>query len=588
MMRCWAAAGLLVVTAASSLHAQTPEGTAFTYQGRLTDGGSPASGAYDLRFTLFDAATAGSPVGSASTLEDVAVNTGLFTVALDFGSVAFDGSARWLGVEARPGASTGAFIAVGPRQRLTPAPSAIHSASVPWTGITGKPAGFADDVDDDSGGDITAVNASTGLTGGALTGDATLSVNFGGTGAAATAARSDHNHTGTYSPTNHNHIGQSWTGATSPGLEIVGTGATGLRAESSSATTGSRGLYGVASSTGVLPTYGVVGEINSRTGAGLRGEAISSLGITAGVLGLSASTLGRGVWGQVTATTGPAHGVVGQTDSSAGRGVWGQNTATSGLAFGVYGETASTTGCGVCATGSATDGPNYGVYGETNSRNGHGVFGIATTTLTGDPIGVEGRTNSVTGIGVKGLATATAGFGIWGESATTTGFAGYFAGRVHVAGMLSKAAGTFKIDHPLDPENKYLYHSFVESPDMKNVYDGVATTDDLGYATVELPDWFEALNRDFRYQLTVVDTEDGDVFVQAKVVKTVADHRFTLRTSAPRVVVSWQVTGIRDDAFARAHRVKVEEDKPDVERGTYLHPVEWGQPAARGVDARPR
>ena len=75
MMRCWAAAGLLVVTAASALHAQTPEGTAFTYQGRLTDGGSPASGAYDLRFTLFDAATAGSPVGSAITNEDVAVNT---------------------------------------------------------------------------------------------------------------------------------------------------------------------------------------------------------------------------------------------------------------------------------------------------------------------------------------------------------------------------------------------------------------------------------------------------------------------------------------------------------------------------------
>jgi hypothetical protein len=587
MKRLWAAV-LPVIFAASALDAQTPQGSAFTYQGRLTDGAAPATGPYDLRFALFDAAAGGSQVGATVTLDDVPVNAGFFTVGLDFGGAAFAGSARWLAVEARPGASTGAYTSIGPRQRLTPAPSAIFSSAAPWTGITGKPPGFADDVDNDSGGDITAVNAGTGLTGGAATGDATLAGTFGGTGAAATVARSDHNHTGTYAPVVHNHFGQSWTGATPTGLELVGTGATGLRAESSSTNVGSRGLYGVASSTGVLATYGVVGEVNSRLGAGVRGEAISSLGLTAGVFGQSASTIGRGVWGLATATTGAAYGVVGQTDSPDGRGVWGQNSATTGLAFGVYGETASTTGCGVCATGSATDGSNYGVYGETNSRDGHGVFGVATTTLTGFPIGVEGRTHSVTGIGVKGITTATAGFGLWGESTGSVGFAGYFAGRVHVAGMLTKAAGTFKIDHPLDPENKYLSHSFVESPDMKNVYDGVVTTDDRGYATIDLPEWFEALNRDFRYQLTVVDPEDGDAFVQAKVVKTVADHHFVVRTSAPLVQVSWQVTGIRQDRFAEAHRVQVEEDKPEGERGTYLNPMEWGQPASRGTFARPR
>ncbi len=63
-------------------------------------------------------------------------------------------------------------------------------------------------------------------------------------------------------------------------------------------------------------------------------------------------------------------------------------------------------------------------------------------------------------------------FGVFGSTASPNGFAGYFQGRVHttgnlsIAGNLSKRGGAFKIDHPLDPENKYLSHSFVESPDM--------------------------------------------------------------------------------------------------------------------------
>ncbi len=84
-----------------------------------------------------------------------------------------------------------------------------------------------------------------------------------------------------------------------------------------------------------------------------------------------------------------------------------------------------------------------------------------------------------------------------------TGRAAYFSGDVYVNGTLGKAGGGFKIDHPLDPANQYLQHSFVESPDMMNVYNGNIRTDANGEATVMLP-LFEALNRDFRYQLTVI------------------------------------------------------------------------------------
>jgi trimeric autotransporter adhesin len=105
------------------------------------------------------------------------------------------------------------------------------------------------------------------------------------------------------------------------------------------------------------------------------------------------------------------------------------------------------------------------------------------------------------------------------------------------------------------------------------------TTDDEGRAVVELPAWFEALNRDFRYQLTVIGR-----FAQAIVEKKIEGNRFTIRTNLGGVEVSWQVTGIRKDAFANANRIPVEEDKPEAERGTYLHPGAFGQPAEKDVE----
>src|SRR5262249_26624368 len=159
------------------------------------------------------------------------------------------------------------------------------------------------------------------------------------------------------------------------------------------------------------------------------------------------------------------------------------------------------------------------------------------------------------------------------------GLAGSFYGDVTVNGNLSKGGGSFKIDHPLDPANKYLYHSFVESPDMMNVYNGNVTTDANGEATVTLPDYFEALNRDFRYQLTVIGQ-----FAQAIVASKVNGNRFSTKTDQPGVEVSWQVTGIRQDAYANKHRIPVEEAKPEGERGYYLHPQVFDQPEEKSLE----
>jgi hypothetical protein len=152
------------------------------------------------------------------------------------------------------------------------------------------------------------------------------------------------------------------------------------------------------------------------------------------------------------------------------------------------------------------------------------------------------------------------------------------AGNLTVAGTLQKGSGSFKIDHPLDPENKYLYHSFVESPDMMNIYNGNVTLDEQGEAEVSLPEWFEALNRDFRYQLTAIGK-----FAPVYVAQEIKENRFMIAGGTRGQKISWQVTGIRKDAFAEHHRIPVEETKSLTERGKYLHPEDFGKPLSNGI-----
>ncbi|HSW54266.1 MAG TPA: hypothetical protein VLH59_04190 [Ignavibacteriaceae bacterium] len=269
----------------------------------------------------------------------------------------------------------------------------------------------------------------------------------------------------------------------------------------------------------------------------------------------------------------------------------------SGIAHAVHGE--------IIGTGTGYD--PIGVYGKSVPADYYGLGGY----FVGGYVGVTGRVlptgNSIyfgliaeavggggTNYAVRGYASGTGfkygarcfaegtgtNYGIYSSvSGGTTNWAGYFSGNVNVTGTLSKGGGSFKIDHPLDPQNKYLYHSFVESPDMMNIYNGNIVTDGSGYATVNLPDWFEALNKEFRYQLTVI----GD-FAQAIIAQEVQGNQFAIRTDKPNVKVSWQVTGIRKDAFAEKNRIPVEELKQGDDAGKYIHPDAFGLPETMGID----
>ena len=263
---------------------------------------------------------------------------------------------------------------------------------------------------------------------------------------------------------------------------------------------------------GESPFYGVYGQSTGSGNIGVLGtpnEGVSGIGEGPdnGVYGHANGTGHAGYFSgkvKVTQTLTADGGLVGTASSGAGV------TGTSGSGTAVY--------------GSSTSG--YAVLGESTNR---GVQGTNTSSLNYGALGTANE--GVAGVG-KGDDE-----GVYGR-AGGTGYAGYFSGKVHVTGTLSKGGGSFRIDHPLDPENRYLQHSFVESPDMMNVYNGNVTTDANGEAVVELPAWFEALNRDFRYQLTVIGA-----FAQAIVAQEIEDNRFAIRTNLANVKVSWQVTG---------------------------------------------
>lgn len=147
------------------------------------------------------------------------------------------------------------------------------------------------------------------------------------------------------------------------------------------------------------------------------------------------------------------------------------------------------------------------------------------------------------------------------------------SGDLAIEGHLSKASGSFKIDHPLDPKNKYLYHSFVESPDMMNIYNGNAVLDVNGEAVIQMPAWFHPLNRDFRYQLTPIGAP-ADLYVATEL----RDGIFKIAGGDEGLKVSWQVTGIRQDKYANEHRLQVEVEKEEENKGSFLHPDVWDHP----------
>lgn len=325
------------------------------------------------------------------------------------------------------------------------------------------------------------------------------------------------------------------------------------------------GISGVTASPG---TYGVYGANNGAagTGAAMRAAGGANHGLVATTAGAGANAV-RATTASTIANAAAIYGEVSSTapgaDSAAVRGV---NNGSGGNGIGVWGSQAGS-GYGVSGTSSL----GTGVRGDSTSY-------IGVNGFSDSYIGVNGFSTSY--IGVYGDSSGS-GIGVYGGSGGT--YAGFFDGPLYGisldAGSASATVKAFRIDHPVDPAGKILMHSCVESNERLTVYAGTVTTDAVGEAIIELPPYFSALNRDLRYQLTVIGS-----FAQAMVKHEVKANRFSIATSEPGTKVCWQVSGVRQDAYAAAHPLVVEAAKTGKDKGKYLNPVEHGQPESKGVD----
>ncbi|MBL8886061.1 MAG: hypothetical protein JNK16_05325 [Phycisphaerales bacterium] len=558
-----------------------PVGTNFPYQGRLTDGGAPANGVYDIQLLMFNAAAAGTQIGSTQTFSNRTVSNGVFTLDVSFGAQ-FDGEERWIEVRVRPGDSVGAYTTITPRTEATATPYAqglklpvtqegtatngllsftntntsntAHVLKLTSVGPSGNSAGITFQpvliLDTNDGNGLASYTSA----------DSAFAAYFSSSGTSGRAISAVNSGTG--------HGISSLLSNTTNGSDAVnaitaGTGRAGYFASllstngdnaveiTSNGNSASQALRVAHSGTGDNALFEITNAAN-------QGEAVE------------AHTIGTGNAGyfEVNNTASGTPALHGTTNGDSGEGVYGFSSGSSGT--GVLGTATGSFSIGVKGSGLSA-----GVRGDCGTTNGSGVYGV-TSSGGGNAAGVRGDASQ--GGAAGGAFYNNQGTALYAQS--TGGTAGFFSGNVTITGSLQvNGAKNFKIDHPLDPANKYLVHASVESPEMKNIYDGVAVIGADGSATVTMPNYFGALNTEYRYQLTCIGAH-APVYV----AEEISQNQFKIAGGKPGMKVSWMVTGVRNDATATSKPMQVEIKKVGDEIGRYLNPEAFGKTLELQID----
>ena len=580
-------AAAAALCAGAMMSAAGPVGTNFPYQGRLTDAGIPANGSYDIQLLLFNSAIGGTQQGVTETFSNVAVSNGVFTVDADFGAQ-FDGEERWIEVRVRPGASVGVYTTIAPRTEATATPYAQglklpvtqegsatnglltftntstsntgHVLKLTSVGPSGNASGISYQpvliVDTNDGNGIASYISNTGAYAGYFStsgdfGTAIVGVNSN-SGSVMRLDASD-------ATNSANAFDVSTNGTGRAAYIRVNNAANGSNALEvlSNGNSDSQAIYSRHSGTGDNALFEITNASNA-------GEAVEAHTIGTGNAGYFA----------VDNADSGSPALYGTTNGASGEGVYGFSSGGSGV--GVYGQATGSFSHGVRGTGLSA-----GVRGDCGTTNGSGVYGV-TSSGGGSAAGVRGDASQAGAAG--GAFYNNQGTGLYAQS--TNGTAGFFSGNVTITGSLQvNGAKNFKIDHPLDPEHKFLVHAAVESPEMKNIYDGVVLIGADGTATVIMPSYFSALNSEFRYQLTCIGAH-APVFVAEEISK----NQFKIAGGKPGMKVSWMVTGVRNDPTATSNPMQVEVQKVRDEVGRYLNPAAYGKSDALQIDpmGRPR
>jgi len=277
------------------------------------------------------------------------------------------------------------------------------------------------------------------------------------------------------------------------------------------------------------------------------------------------------------ANTGPQIAVIGTT-ATGGAGVFGGN-GSAPAGFGVEGQAFGSNGIGVAGASNIFGAVATSIIGTAPiGVIGDSSFGYAAVAASDHSNALVAQTGSSDTNDTAVITNPGGGFPLFAAGQTGSMFLDS-AGNLNVSGAISAGTKDFKIDHPLDPANKYLYHASVESSEMMNIYTGMTVLDLSGSSSVNLPDWFEAVNGDFRYQLTAIGAPAPNLHI----AREISNNQFMIAGGQPGMKVSWQVTGVRHDAYAKAHPLEVSVEKPEAERGYYIHPELYGLTGEKGL-----
>ncbi len=597
-----------------------------SYQGILTDtaGNVKPDGEYNFTFRLYDSNSDGTPFWSES--KKLKIIKGLFSTNLGdqnpFGNdIKFD-KPYWLSIQIESEAE------LSPRIALTSVGYSISS-------INSDTAGYAKKIKIDNGLLVRSINGLKdnvtlkGAGGAAVTtkGDSIIiTASGGGNGGAGISAiqnidnsLSISNPTGPTTTINlhspfiiNSKVG---IGVNSPSssLDVSGGGSSNADIGIHGSSNDNYGIYGTSNN-----SYGLFGESAGSNGVYARTYATGTYALLAGngqgnknYCGLASgnySIFANGPAALSTVGIGaePDPGNAGVKLNINGGGGIGLHVVSNGSpgSYAMYTEGPSyfngTIGVGVLSPASQLDvngGSNIGIHGSSNSD--YGMYGTSNSWIgvfgeSGSSYGVFGRTYNSDNYGVfaenKGNSSniicglASGSYGLYTNSPIVASDLNLsynlsVNGETYLHNLHVSGSKDFCIDHPLDPANKYLVHSCIESPDRMNIYNGNEVTDANGTAVVTLPSYFQALNIDYRYQLTVIGQ-----FAEAIIESKIQNNQFTIKTDKPNVEVSWQVTGIRNDAYAKANPMVVEKEKAPQDRGKYLIPELYGQPKEKGIN----
>lgn len=308
-----------------------------------------------------------------------------------------------------------------------------------------------------------------------------------------------------------------------------------------------------ATTTSSLNTVAAITGSTSSAAYAVAGQVEASATAFAAVYGSNLRTNGGpGVYGQ------GFNGAAGEANNTQGFGVFGENIRAAN------GSRPNNVAAGIGSVGFV------GALTQTQVNGGAGLLGInVAPNRTGafqNP-GVEGQGF----IGVLGITnTSSIGYGVY-SSGDIGGTQSLFV----LGNLQAGGAKSFVIDHPFEPANKYLKHFSIESNEILNIYRGTIQLDANGEATISLPDYFEAINTNFSYQLTAIGAAAPSVFVKNEIV----NNQFVIAGGNPNQKISWQVTAERNDKYMAAHpETKLDVvDKPAHLKGKYVHPLVYGK-----------